>query len=195
MSLSRQSRLLTEAVNEPAVLFTTFPADAYRHIGLTQRRVWCLVLTIQPALEQLLQRQRTQLLTPLGPSSLLREEMFDVAGLWKEMKGMMSEVDRVLGRCTRVLEDGRGRGGGGGDGRGERVIVKGVQGIEREFARSLNDLSRKVREGRASIVSSETIVPIAVFLYAAVQLAEQTLILDAALARLIQLEQPKAYDD
>ena len=192
MSLSRQSRLLGEAVNEPAVLFTTLPTDAYRHIGLTQRRVWCLVLTMQPALEQLLQRQRLQLLTPAAASSgLLREEMLDVAGLWREMNLMMDEVDRVLVRCTRLLEEGKG----GGDEGGARVIVQGVQGIEREFERSLHRISSEVRQGTASIVSSETIVPVAVFLCSAVQLAEQALILEAALARLLQLDQPKAYDD
>ena len=190
MSLSRQSRLLGEAWNEPVLWFTSFPADSYKQLAVTVRRIWCLVLTIEPALEHILRRQK--LSRSLDPTAdpLLQEELLEVAGVRTEMRLMMREADAVLDRCCRALKDGRMEGRA-------RVgrIVRCVAGIERAFAETVNEISRRVREGRARIVSSETIVPVAVFLSSAVQLAEQVLILDATVGRLLELEQPKGYDD
>ena len=50
-------------------------------------------------------------------------------------------------------------------------------------------------KGRPSILPSDVIVPITVFLYSAVQLAEQVLILSSGVQRLLELEHPAGYDD
>ena len=195
MSLSRQSRLLTEAVNEPVLLFSNFASDAYTQISSTQRRIWCLVLSGQAALEQVLQRHKDALAhLPSSSDGDDDAQLLDVAGVWREMRTMMEEVDAVLLRCSKGLQEGRLATEPQDEAR-VRVIVRGVQAIERKFATRLNAISERVREGSGRLVSSATIVPVAVFLFSVVQLAEQVLVLNEGIRRLLDLDHPKAYDD
>ena len=188
MSLSRQSRLLTEALSEPILFFTNFPTDTYQQLVITQRRIWQLVLTIQSTLEHILQQQKHSLIHPT--SQLVREELFHVSAVGGDMRRMMDEVIHLLRRCGTGLQQGRLVGEVHVD-----QVVRSVHGIERQFVEQLNQISQRVRSGQAKMLSSRAIVLIAVFFHSAVQLAEQVLIFNASVCRLLELERPKSYDD
>jgi hypothetical protein len=202
MSLSRQARLLSEAVNEPVLIFNSFPSTAYRHIANTQRRIWCLILTIEPALELILRYQQQRIATAQTPSAAaaaassgssltVKEEMFDLAAMRGEVRVLTAEALSLLSGCVSALQSGRPAKRGDG----VTTVVREVRSLEKKFATNLNAIATRTREGCGLMLSSEAIVPIAVFLFAVVQLSEQLLILDAGVRRLLELEQPAAYED
>ena len=196
LSLARQYRLLAEAVNEPTFFFSPFPAAQYSLITRTERRIWCLILTIEPALEQILEQHKRALTDDgnggYGRLGELEEEeaLFDVSAIRNDIRLMSSEMGSLLTRSAEQLQNGRT----------EQLpqleaVVCIVQAVEAAFATSMNEMAARVREGQGRLLRSEQIVPIAVFLYSAAQLAEQVLVLDSAVRRLLELEQPTTYDD
>ena len=108
-----------------------------------------------------------------------------------EMAVMIDQLGVVLDGCVRLLQTGvqsvdRVEIG---------VVVALVVEMEAAFAAKMNDIAQNVREGKTRMLPSEVLVPITVFLYSAVQLAEQVLILSSGVQRLLELEAPSSYDD
>ena len=196
LSLARQYRLLGEAVSEPIFLFGTFPAAQYSLITRTERRIWCLILTIEPALEQILE-QHKRALTEDGRGGYDRlgeleeeEAMFDVSAIRSDIQLMASEMATLLTSSAAQLQSGQTE-----QSHKLEAVVCIVQAVEAAFATSMNEMAARVREGQGRLLRSEQIVPIAVFLYSAAQLAEQVLVLDSAVRQLLEVEQPTTYDD
>ena len=196
LSLARQYRLLSEAVNEPTFFFSPFPAAQYSLITRTERRIWCLVLTIEPALEQILEQHKRALADDgsggYGRLGELEEEeaMFDVSAIRSDIQLMASEMATLLTSSATQLQSGQTE-----QSQKLEAVVCIVQAVEAAFATSMNEMAARVREGQGRLLRSEQIVPIAVFLYSAAQLAEQVLVLDSAVRRLLEVEQPTTYDD
>ena len=188
MSLSRQERLLGEASHEPATFFYTFPVDSYQRLASTQRRIWCLVLTLEPALRCLLEEQWQHQRRTAGDEEM--EELFNVPVLGAELQRLVPQMLEVLSACSVGLQSGclMPRAG-------MRGISTTVQKMEGAFADSMNDLAQRVREGKTAMMRSQAIVPLAVFLYSAAQLVEQVLTLEAQVRRMLELERPQGYDD
>ena len=193
LSLDRQYRLLGEAVSEPTFFVTTFPAAQYSLITRTERRIWSLILTIEPALEQILE-QHKRALADDGYDRLdeleAEEAMFDVSAIRSDIQLMSNEMATLLTSSAAQLQSGQTE-----QSQKLEAVVCIVQAVEAAFATSMNEMAARVREGQGRLLRSEQIVPIAVFLYSAAQLAEQVLILDSAVRRLLQVEQPTTYDD
>ena len=183
MSLSRQTRLLGEALNEPSTLFTPFPAGQYQQLHRIQRRIWSLVLTLHPALETIVHTQRSA-------RQAVEDRLFRVPLFNNEMRVMIEQMRLVLDKCVNALQTGAHV-----DGEEMELVVALVVEMESSFAAHMNDIAQNVREGRTRMVASEVLVPITVFLYSAVQLAEQVLLLSSAVQRLLELEAPTSYDD
>ena len=196
LSLARQYRLLSEAVNEPTFFFSPFPAAQYSLITRTERRIWCLILTIEPALEQILEQHKRALADDgrggYGRLGELEEEeaMFDVSAIRNDIQLMSSEMAKLLTSSAAQLQSGQTE-----QSQKLEAVVCIVQAVEAAFATSMNEMAARVREGQGRLLRSEQIVPIAVFLYSAAQLAEQVLVLDSAVRRLLEVEQPTTYDD
>ena len=188
MSLSRQARLLGEAIHEPATFFHTFPAEAYQRLASVQRRIWCSILTLEPALRAVLEEQMRH--REDGRHARGEEELFDVPLFAHDLQLMMPQMTAVLSQCSAGLQTGRMRS------RAEmRLMSSTVQKMEGAFAEAMNGLAQRVREGKTRMMRSQAIVPLAVFLYSASQLTEQVLILEAHVRTLLELERPKGYDD
>ena len=189
MSLARQTRLLGESMHEPTTFFYNFPSEAYQRLASTQRRIWCLVLTLEPALRSILEEQ-VQHQTTHGQQRGGAEELFDVPLFGHDLQLMMPQVMRVLTQCSAGLQSGSLLS------RAEmRSMSSRVQQMEGKFASSMNELAQRVRQGKTSMMKSQAIVPLAVFLYSAAQLTEQVLIMEAQVRRLLELERPRGYDD
>ena len=183
MSLSRQTRLLGEATNEPAILFTPFPSGQYLQLYKTQRRIWALILTLHPALEQILQTQRSA-------RHAVEDRLFRAPLFTDELRAMIEQVRNILDKCVCALQTGAQV-----DGEQTEAVAGVVVEMEAAFASHMNGIAQNVREGKTSMLPSEVLVPITVFLYSAVQLAEQVLILSSGVQRLLELEHPSGYDD
>ena len=183
MSLSRQVRLLGEVNSEPATFFSRFPYTAYDELMRTQRRIWSLILTLEPALRDIL-------VTQAAAAAEVEAQLFDIPVLRLHVQTLMHHIQHVLRACVDALECGQAP-----ESEEMRAVVDAVHSMESGFALEMNDMAKRVREGRMKMMASVAIVPITVFLYAAVQLAEQVLVLQAAIHRLLQLEQPHSYDD
>ena len=183
MSLSRQTRLLGEAGNEPAILFTPFPSGQYQQLFKIQRRIWSLILTLHPALEQIVQTQR-------AARHEVEDRLFRAPLFTDEMRAMIDQVRNILDRCVLALQTGAQV-----DSEQPEAVAGVVIEMEAAFASHMNDIAQNVREGKTSMLASEVLVPITVFLYSAVQLAEQVLILSSGVQRLLELEHPAGYDD
>ena len=189
MSLSRQERLLGEASHEPVTFFFTFPLNSYQRLASTQRRIWCLVLTLEPALRCLLEEQMRHQRRTVREGEVL-EELFNVPVLGAELQRLVPEMLEVLTACSVGLQSGYLK---------SRAEMRGmsisVQKMEGAFADSMNDLAQRVREGKTAMMRSQAIVPLAVFLYSAAQLVEQVLTLEAQIRRMLDLERTQGYDD
>ena len=183
MSLSRQARLLGEALNEPSTLFTPFPAGQYQQLMRTQRRIWSLILTLHPALEVIVHTQRSA-------RRAVEDRLFRVPLFNAEMRVMIEQMRLVLDKCVMALQTGAHV-----DGEEMELVVALVVEMEAAFASHMNDIAQNVRDGKTRMLASEVLVPITVFLYSAVQLAEQVLILSSGVQRLLELEAPTSYDD
>ena len=103
---------------------------------------------------------------------------------------MVSQVRLVLDRCVLALQTGARV-----DGEQTEAVVEVVVEMKTAFAAHLNDIALSAREGKTLMLATEVLVPITVFLYSAVQLAEQVLILSSGVQRLLELERPLDYDD
>ena len=195
-SLARQHRLMSEAVFEPTWFVASFPAAQYQLIMRTERRIWCLILTLEPALEAILEQHRRALdCDAQGEYGRLEEleaeeAMFDVTAIRYDIQLMAREMGALLNSSAAQLQSGRTE-----QSQQLEAVVCIVQAVEAAFASSMNEMAARVREGQGRLLRSEQIVPIAVFLYSAAQLAEQVLILDSAVRRLLEVEQPTTYDD
>ena len=183
MSLSRQSRLMGEAVNEPTILFMPLPTSQYQQLLRIQRRIWSLILTLHPALEHILQTQR-------AARHAIEHSLFRAPLFTDELRVMIDRVREVLDRCVAALQTGAQV-----DGEQTEAVVGVVVEMEAAFATHMNGIAQSVREGKTSMFPSEVLVPITVFLYSAVRLAEQVLILSSGVQRLLELEHPSGYDD
>ena len=182
MSLARQLRLLGEADSEPSTLIVPFALGHYQQLRRTQRRIWSLILTLHPALEQIVHTQRS---ARQAVAERLRVPLFKA-----ELRVMIEQTGLVLDKCVVALQTGAHA-----DGEEMELIVALVVEMEAAFASHMNDIAENVREGKTSMLPSEVLVPITAFLYSAVQLAEQVLILSSGLQRLLELEAPTSYDD
>ena len=183
LSLSRQTRLLGEVNSEPATFFSRFPLPAYEELMRIQRRIWSLVLTLEPALRDIL-------LTQAKAAAEVEAELFDLPVMRSHIKALIGHIQQVLRSAVSALRTGKAS-----NEEEVRVVVETVHAMEAGFSDELNDMARRVKEGRMKMMHSKAIVPVTCFLYSAVQLAEQVLVLEAAINRLLQLEQPQAYDD
>ena len=187
MSLSRQTSLVAEALNEPSTLFTPFNTAQYQQLHRTQRRIWSLILTLHPALDTLLhtQRQTRHLVQHRLLSHHHTPRLFNA-----EMRTMLSQMAAVLDRCVAALQTGAAV-----EVEEMELVVALVVEMEAAFAAKMNEIAQNVREGKTRMLPSEVLVPLTVFLYSAVQLAEQVLILSSGVQRLLELERPLDYDD
>ena len=183
MSMSRQTRLLSEAQNEPAILFTSFPTGQYQQLARMQRRIWSLILTLHPALEQIVQTQRSA-------RHAVEDRLFNTPLFTNELRAMIDQVRLILDKCVLALQTGAEA-----DSEQTEMVAAVVVEMEAAFASHMNDIAQNVREGKTRMLPSEVLVPITVFLYCAVQLAEQVLILSSGVQRLLELEHPTGYDD
>ena len=190
MSLSRQVRLLDEATNEPLRFLYPFPARQYTQLRGIQRRIWCLVLTLEPALRSILAEQPEAGSGQATPQQV-EAELFDVDVFRGDMRVLMQEVVSVLHDCGRWLETGQAAAADGG----LDVVVSTVQSILSRFVSAMNEMGDRARAGLTSLMPSRAIVPITVVFSSAMQLAEQVLVLRGAVRRLIELERPRGYDD
>ena len=182
MSVSRQLRLLGEAVNEPVTFFWSFPTAAYQELIAVQRRVWALVTTLEPALRDVLYTQATAV-------ARVEQQLFDLPVFRSHLQQLIKHTRHVLAGCVEALRTGRPNQDAA------REVVKQVHEMEAGFASTMNDMAKRVREGRTRFMDSRAIVPITAFIYCAIALAEQVLVLEASVNRLLQLEQPQTYDD
>ena len=187
MSLSRQARLLDEALHEPVRFLTVFPQQQYKQLRNIQRRIWCLIITLEPAIRQVLAEAADS--ADLAVRAV-EEELFDVQSFRGEMAVMMREMTALLLECSLSLQTGRM-----GEEHQLSLVVSMVSSIQCRFAASMNAVADRVRQGKTAMMSSRAIVPVTVFLYSAVQLAEQVLLLRAGVRRLLELERPHGYDD
>ena len=183
MSLSRQARLLSEVSSEPATFFSRFPFAAYEELMRVQRRIWSLILTLEPALRDIL-------VTQAAAAAEVEAQLFDIPVLRMHVHALMGHIQHVLRVGVDALRTCRAS-----DSEEMKAVVDTVHSMESGFALEMNDMAKRVREGHMQLMDSKAIVPITVFLYAAVQLAQQVLVLQAGINRLLQLEQPQTYDD
>ena len=196
LSLARQYRLLADAASEPTFFFSPMPTAQYALITRTERRIWCLILTIEPALEMILEQHKRALEDDgrggYGRLGELEEEeaMFDVSAIRSDIQLMSTEMSTLLTSSATQLQSGQTE-----QSQKLEAVVCIVQAVEAAFATSMNEMAARVREGQGRLLRSQQIVPISVFLYSAAQLAEQVLVLDTAIRRLLEVEQPTTYDD
>ena len=183
MSLSRQTRLLGESVNDPSILFAPFPVGQYQQLYKTQRRIWSLIITLHPALEQIQLAQRST-------RRVVEERLFRGPLFVDDLRAMIEQVRVILDRCVLALQTGAAE-----DGERAEQVAAVVSEMDAAFAARTNDVALMVREGKTAPLPTEVVVPFTVFLYSAVQLAQQVLILSSGVQRLLELEHPAGYDD
>ena len=182
-SLARQTRFLGEAITEPSTILAPFPSAQYRQLYRTQRRIWSLILTLHPALEVIVA-------VKCSTRRAVERRLFRTVQFNAELRVLLERMRLVLDRCVVALQTGAQV-----DSEQAEQMAAVVVEMEAAFAAHMNDIAQSVREGKTAMFASEVMVPFTVFLYSAVQLAQQVLILSSGVQRLLELEAPTSYDD
>lgn len=177
MSLARQAILLGEAVYEPVSFFHTFPTAQYREISTILRRLWRLILTLEPALRAVAAHSR----------STDNSHIFQQSA---SLRVMLRDVDTVLGECKRSVASGVVS-----DEFDCQSLTLTAQTIQADFAHSMNEMAFQIRQGKMALFPTDLLVPNAVFLHGSLETSQLVLILEQAIRRLSVLEGPVGYDD
>lgn len=207
-SLGKQSIHLFDAITEPIAILIPVPETQYRTVMANIRHCWEVVLTIEPALRQVLAHQVEQAAThpTTCNDAIKRIGQFD-----SNLRVLIDHIRTLFALCTSMLVTGNpaltieelkcetkllNTGSSSAD-----VIAASIKQLRTaqfdltlRLANQFAEAEPDAHGPHAQILGLDS-VPMTVFVHMTMKLCMEALILDLNIRRLLKLERPIYYDD